>query len=192
MTGMTDQLGLAEGRPFTVADLETMPDDGRRYELLDGMLLVTPGPTWSHQEMAGALYRLLSDARPADLRVLIAPYAVRTSLLNDVQPDVLVARFSDLTEDFLPVAPVLAAEVLSRSTQLHDRNTKMAHYARIGVASYWVLDPGEPAGLEIYELQPDGGYAKTSTGSGEQNIDVTRPFPVSVCPARLLDGRRPS
>ncbi|MGH2394944.1 MAG: hypothetical protein ACRDGH_15880, partial [Candidatus Limnocylindria bacterium] len=49
MTAMTEPTGLAEGRPFTVHDLEAMPDDGRLYALIDGMLLVTPAPGWSHQ-----------------------------------------------------------------------------------------------------------------------------------------------
>jgi hypothetical protein len=51
MTAMTEPIGLAEGRPFTVHDLEAMPDDGRRYEIIDGMLLVTPAPGWPHHPM---------------------------------------------------------------------------------------------------------------------------------------------
>ncbi len=92
MTVMTEPIGLAEGRPFTVHDLETMPDDGRRYEIIDGMLLVTPAPGWSHQEMSGALYVVLHAACPSPLRVLLAPFAVRTAPTSEVQPDVLVAR----------------------------------------------------------------------------------------------------
>ena len=63
-----------------------------------------------------------------ELRVLLAPFAVRTAPINEVQPDVLVARYDDLTEACLSVAPVLAAKTLSRSTQLNDRNTKEVHY----------------------------------------------------------------
>jgi Uma2 family endonuclease len=188
---MTEPIGLAEGRPFTVHDLEAMPDDGRRYELIDGMLLVTPAPGWSHQEMAGALYLVLHAACPAELRVLLAPFAVRTSPLNEVQPDVLVARYAELTEACLPVAPVLAVEALSRSTQLGDRNTKKAHYERLGVPSYWLLDPVQPGGLEVYELDEHGRYQLTAKVSGDESYAATRPFPVQVCPARLLDGLRP-
>jgi Uma2 family endonuclease len=124
MTAMTEPIGLAEGRPFTVHDLEAMPDDGRRYELIDGMLLVTPAPGWSHQEMSATLYRVLHAACLPELRVLLAPFAVRTAPINEVQPDVLVARYDDLTEACLPVAPVFVAETLSRSTQLNDRNPR--------------------------------------------------------------------
>ncbi|MDQ3599656.1 MAG: Uma2 family endonuclease [Actinomycetota bacterium] len=191
MRAMTELIGLAEGRPFTVHDLEAMPDDGRRYELIDGMLLVTPAPGWSHQEMLAAAFRVLHAACPPELRVLPAPFAVRTTLTNEVQPDVLVARYEDLTEADLPVAPVLAVEVLSRSTQLNDRNTKKAYYERLGVASYWLLDPVHPGGLEVYELDEQGRYQLAAAVSGDEVYAARKPFPVQVCPARLLDGLRP-
>jgi len=191
MTAMTEPIGLAEGRPFTVHDLEAMPDDGRRYELIDGMLLVTPAPGWSHQEMSLALYRLLHAACPPELRVLAAPFAVRTALITEVQPDVLVTRYVDLTEACLPVAPVMVGETLSRSTQLNDRNTKKAHYERLGVQSYWLLDPVQPGGLEVYELDEHGPYQLAAKVTGEEVHVASRPFPVQVCPARLLDGLRP-
>jgi Uma2 family endonuclease len=191
MTAMTEPIGLAEGRPFTVHDLETMPDDGRRYELIDGMLLVTPAPGWSHQEMSLTLYTVLRAVCPPELHVLAAPFAVRTALTTEVQPDVLVARYADLTEAGLPVAPVLVAETLSRSTQLNDRNTKKAHYERLGVPAYWLLNPVQPGGLEVYELDEQGRYQLTATVSGDEVFAARRPFPVQVCPARLLDGLRP-
>ncbi|MGH3814578.1 MAG: Uma2 family endonuclease [Pseudonocardiaceae bacterium] len=191
MTAMTEPIGLAEGRPFTVHDLEAMPDDGRRYELIDGMLLVTPAPGWSHQEMSLTLYTVLRAACPSGLHVLAAPFAVRTSAINEVQPDLLVARYHDLTEACLPVAPVLAVEALSRSTQLGDRNTKKAHYERLGVPSYWLLDPVQPGGLEVYELDEHGRYQRVAAVSGDEVFTAQRPFPTQVCPARLLDGLRP-
>ena len=60
----------AAGRPFTVAELDRMPDDGRRYELLDGVLVVSPRPTTIHQVVAGRLYGVLSGACPEDLCVV--------------------------------------------------------------------------------------------------------------------------
>lgn len=191
MTVMTEPIGLAEGRPFTVHDLETMPDDGRRYEIIDGMLLVTPAPGWSHQEMSLTLYMVLRRSCPSDLRVLAAPFALRTALTNEVQPDVLVARYHDLTEACLPVAPVLVVEALSRSTQLNDRNTKKAHYERLGVPSYWLLNPVPPGGLEVHELGEQGHYQLRATVRGDEVFVADRPFPVQICPARLLDGLRP-
>ena len=67
---------IPHGRPFTVDDLEGFPDDGNRYELIDGMLLVSPAPDWAHQEMGGRC-RAVAAACPIDLRVMIAPFAVQ-------------------------------------------------------------------------------------------------------------------
>ncbi|MGH3697451.1 MAG: Uma2 family endonuclease [Pseudonocardiaceae bacterium] len=188
---MTEPIGLAESRPFTVHDLETMPDDGRRYEIIDGTLLVTPAPGWSHQEMSGALYVVLHAACPAPLRVLFAPFAVRTAPTSEVQPEVLVTRYDDLTEACLPVAPLLVVETLSRSTQLNDRHTKKAHYERLGVPSYWLLNPAQPGGLEVHELDGQGRYQLTAKVTGDEVHTAQRPFPVEICPARLLDDLRP-
>ena len=189
---MTPVSGLASTSGYTVAELHAMPDDGRRRELIDGMLFVSPAPGWPHQEMALALYRLLHAVCPPELHVLAAPFAVTTSLLDEVQPDVLVARFADLTRANLPVAPVLAGEVASRSTRLHDRNTKKAHYERLGVASYWLLDPDGPGAIEVLELDGRGRYTTVAEVAGDDVVSLTRPFPVTLSPARLLDGLRRS
>lgn len=191
MTAMTEPLGLTEGRPFTVHDLEAMPDDGRRYEIIDGMLLVSPAPGWSHQEMSLTLYTVLRQACPVGLRVLAAPFALRTALTSEVQPDVLVASYGDLTEACLPVAPLLVVETLSRSTQLYDQNNKKAHYERLGVRSYWLLNPAQPGGLEAHELDEQGHYQLLAKVTGDEVFSAQRPFSVEVCPARLLDGLRP-
>lgn len=191
MSAMTLQLVSEPGRPFTVADLETMPDDGRRYELIDGTLLVSPAPAWRHQEMAFSLGVALRGTCPRELRVLIAPFAVQTSDSDEVQPDVIVARYVDLTDKNLPVAPLLAVEALSPSTRLFDLNLKRAHYERIGVPSYWVLDPNEPGVLKVFELGSDGRYVDIATVTGDEKFAATAPFPITVVPARLLDGLRP-
>ncbi|MGH3825985.1 MAG: Uma2 family endonuclease [Pseudonocardiaceae bacterium] len=182
--------GVAEGRPFTVHDLEGMPDDGHRYELIDGVLIVTPAPGWYHQESSGELFVQLRMACTAEFRVLSAPFGVRTSARNELQPDILVARYGDLTPKNLPVAPVLAVEVLSASTALNDLNNKKAAYERMGTASYWVLDPEPPGGLTVFELDPKGRYAEVANVRGDEKFTAERPFPLTVIPARLLDGLR--
>lgn len=190
MAVMTAQVSIPTGRPFTVADLEAMPDDGNRYELIDGMLVVSPAPSWGHQEMGLTAYIVLREACPRDKRVLAAPFAVQTAFDSEVQPDVLVARFSDLTPKHLPVAPLLAVEVLSHSTALHDRNTKKAHYERMGVPSYWLLDPTEPGSLTAFE-HSGAGYEQVAHVIGDEEFRAERPFPVTIVAARLLDGLRP-
>jgi Uma2 family endonuclease len=182
---------IPHGRPFTVDDLEGMPDDGNRYELIDGMLLVTPAPGWEHQEVGLSLFVQLRASCPPDMRALAAPFAVQTALDSEVQPDVIVARYVDFRSKNLPVAPLLAVEVLSRSTRLKDLNLKKAHYERIGVASYWILDPAEPGALTVFELHDQSGYQEVARVEGEAEFAATRPFPLIVVPARLLDGLHP-
>jgi Uma2 family endonuclease len=187
--------------PFTVSDLEEMPDDGRRYELIDGELLVSPAPGWAHQEAAYTLYMLLRQACPADMRVIGAPFAVRPDRYNEVQPDVLVARYGDLTPDDLPRAPLLAVEVISPTSRLRDASLKKAVYERLGAPSYWLVDPGpekpwrpEPGpgqpSLSVFELT-DRGYQQTAHVVGETSWTASQPFPVRVVPADLVRGLRP-
>jgi Uma2 family endonuclease len=71
-----------------------------------------------------------------------------------------------------------------------DRNTKKAHYARMGVRSYWLLDPTEPGSLTVFELR-DGEYAEIAHVVGDEEFVAVEPFPVTIVPARLLDGMRP-
>ncbi|MCA1673996.1 MAG: Uma2 family endonuclease [Actinobacteria bacterium] len=183
--------GVPTGRPFTVHDLEEMPDDGHRYELIDGVLTVTPAPGWSHQESSAAFLGQLRSACPAEFRVLAAPFGVRTSISTELQPDILVARYVDLTPKNLPVAPVLAVEILSASTALNDLNNKKAAYERMGVASYWVLDPEPPGALTVFELDPADRYREVATVRGDEKFTAERPFPITIIPARLLDGLHP-
>src|SRR3954469_8788645 len=108
---------LPRGRALTRADLERMPDDGHRYELVDGTLVVTPAPSPRHQIVLARLHRLLADACPADLLVLFAPLDVTLDDSTVLQPDLLVSSAADFTDRDLPVAPLLALEVLSPSTR---------------------------------------------------------------------------
>lgn len=189
MTVVTSPSDVAH--PFTVADLEEMPDDGRRYELIDGELLVSPAPGWAHQEAVIALSILLRQACPPELRVLPAPFAVRPDKFNEVQPDVLVARYTDLTEDDLPRAPVLAVEVISPTSRLRDAHLKKAVYARLGSASFWLVNPArDQPTLTVFELTGDS-YREVACVSGDQAWTATQPFPVRIVPADLVRGLHP-
>ena len=136
VTATTGGFPVSGSGPLTVRDLEGMPDDGRRYELIDGVLIVSPAPGTRHQTMVIKLGGLLDTACPDEFVVLAAPYAVHHGDEIELQPDVLVGRFEDFTEKDLPKPPVLAVEVLSPSTALNDLNTKKAAYERLGVQSY--------------------------------------------------------
>lgn len=176
-------------RPFTVKDLEGMPDDGRRYELIDGTLLVTPAPTPRHQKISMKLGSRLDAVCPDDLHVFAAPIAVRPSDILEVQPDLLVCRDSDLTDKVLPVAPLLAVEILSPSTGLNDLNTKKAVYERLGVPSCWIIDPEGPT-LTVFEFGADGLYEQTAVVKADEVFEATAPFPVRFSPAELLGTLR--
>jgi Uma2 family endonuclease len=190
MTVVTSPSDVAH--PFTVADLEGMPDDGRRYELIDGELLVSPAPGWPHQEAAYTLYTLLRSHCPPDLRVVGAPFAVRPDKYNEVQPDVLVARYADLTEHDLSRAPVLAVEVISPTSRLRDASLKKAVYARLGAPSFWLVDPGRRGkpSLTAFELA-DGAYREIAHVVGAESWTAVHPFPVRVVPADLVRGLQP-
>jgi Uma2 family endonuclease len=188
MTVMTSV--IPHGRPFTVDDLEGFPEDGNRYELIDGMLHVSPAPVPWHQLVLGEIFVLLRAASPPDLLALFAPVDVQPDRSNSLQPDVLVARRSDFGAKNLPKAPLLAVEVLSPSTRLYDLNTKRFAYEKMGVASYWIVDPLARGALTVFELDVEGRYREAAHVEGDAEFVATRPFPVTVVPARLLDGLR--
>ena len=177
--------GLPYGRPLTRTDLETMPDDGHRYELIDGTLIVTPAPARRHQRGVGALYVLLRAACPPELEVLMAPFDVVLADDTVVEPDLLVFRRTDATERGLHGPPLLAVEVLSPSTRRIDLTLKRARYEAAGCPSYWVVDPDTPS-LTAWTLRA-GAYALDVQGDGETELSLTAPFPLRVVPARLIE-----
>lgn len=163
-----------------------MPDDGHRYELIDGVLLVTPAPNVAHQRCMVSIVALLHAARAEDHEVLVAPFDVRLSQFTVVQPDVLVARKSDLTDARLEGAPVLAVEIQSPSTRRIDLGTKRLTYEAAGVPAYWLVDPEVP-GLTVLQLDA-GRYVDHATVTGDEPFEAELPFPVTVVPAQLLAG----
>jgi len=191
--------GFGPAREFTVEDLERMPDDGRRYELLDGLLLVSPALGLWHQEVAGALYRQLYASCPPELHVVIAPFEWRRGRGTALQPDVLVARRADLLAvdggqtlggRFLGEPPVLAVEVLSPSSRRIDSLSKLSAYEEAGVGSYWLVDPDpENPSVRAMDLM-EGRYVEVGCPSGTQQWRAKRPFAITVRPADLVAGLR--
>lgn len=182
---MATVTALPRSRPLTRDDLDAMPDDGHRYELIDGALVVTPAPGERHQTVVGELYVLLRAACPSHLKVMLAPFDVVLAGDTVVQPDLLVCRRSDLTPRDLPTAPLLAIEVLSPSTRRIDLSLKRLRYEAAGCASYWVVDPVVPS-LTAWDLS-DGVYARSSTATDEETFRATSPFEVDLVPRELLD-----
>ncbi|MFC0434491.1 Uma2 family endonuclease [Kutzneria buriramensis] len=174
--------------PFTVDDLDAMPEHGRRHELIDGVLYVTPVPDSAHQQAVMKLLITLDRCCPDGMHVLLGPLAVRLSDDTELRPDAVVARDEDLTEKGLPVAPALAVEVLTPNTELLDRHTKKAACERAGTPSFWIVDPAEPR-LTVFELDDHRRYRTAADVKGDVAFDAERPFPVRVVPAELNQPR---
>ena len=176
---------LRWGSPLTVADLEAMPEDGHRYELVDGTLLVTPAPDTRHQSCVAQLLVVLGSAAGPEVRVLPAPYDWVAGPGTLFQPDVLVARRADLGPKRLERPPLLVVEVLSASTRTIDLATKRMAYADAGVAGYWLVDPDVPS-LTVLELRA-GEYVEVAAVDGDGAWESQTPIRATIVPARLVD-----
>lgn len=176
---------LPRGRALTRRDLERVPDDGHRYELVDGTLIVTPAPSTRHQTASLRLALVLAEHCPAGLRLLYAPFDVALDEHTVLQPDLLVARRSDFTDRDLPVAPLLAVEILSPSTRRVDLTLKWSRFEAAGCPSYWAVDPDEPS-ITVWQLQGEE-YVEVAHAVGVEQIDVNAPYPLTITPADLVD-----
>lgn len=181
--------GLAVATGMTVAELEALPDDGHRHELIDGELFVTPAPSHHHQHV---LLQVLDAVRAVagDRRVFFSPLDVRHGPRTNVQPDLVVygrvasAQLEpDGTPDQAPVPEVLV-EVSSPSTRRLDLLRKRELYERMGVAEYWFVDRDAGA-VDVHVLGPDGRYGPPRTASGDQP-PRSDALPVTVAVEQLL------
>ncbi|HET8713006.1 MAG TPA: Uma2 family endonuclease [Gemmatimonadales bacterium] len=129
---------------WTAARVRQLPDDGRRYEVVDGELLVTPAPSWNHQAAVAELYvALRSYCKAAKVgEAVMSPADIEFDVKTLVQPDVFIVpldkgrpkEWSDIRD------LMLAAEVISPSSARADRTVKRRRYQRAGVPEYWIVD----------------------------------------------------
>ena len=140
---------------LTIDMLDDFPDDGTRYELLEGMLLVTPAPSFAHQIVATRLATVLTNALTGAAQV-VATGAIQRGKHTQLQPDILVypsvypptAHWRDIRDWWL------AVEVLSPSSRLYDREVKRGAYLALGVEEYWIVDPGD-CSVEVWSRAHD-------------------------------------
>ena len=128
---------------YTVDDLEHFPDDGNRYELLDGVLLVTPQAAAPHQIVASRLqFELAALLQKPGLAHVVGPGAVVRMPRTQLQPDILVypARFSPSTDWRKVTEHWLAVEIFSRSSRIYDREFKRDAYFALGLKQVWLID----------------------------------------------------
>ncbi len=130
---------------WTRGEVLALPDDGKRYELVDGELLVSPSPRGPHQAAVAELFHFLDAyVRRYRLgRVCMAPADLDFHAGQLLQPDLFIGAMVDGREplewdDY--AVPVLVAEVLSPATARYDRVTKRRLYQRAGVGTYWIVD----------------------------------------------------
>jgi Uma2 family endonuclease len=169
---------------LTYADIEALPYDGKRYELIDGELFVSASPNRAHQRVVGNLHLLLRAACPPELEVFVAPFDWVVDQRNVYVPDLMVARREDSTDRNLPCPPVLAVEVLSPTTRTRDVGRKYTAYERAGLAHYWIVDPFAPE-VRVVEHR-HGRFCTTATATGPEGLALTRPFPVNLVPDALV------
>jgi Uma2 family endonuclease len=164
---------------LTYDDLELLPDDGRRHEIIDGDHYATPSPMLRHQTVAGRLYfKLMVFLESHALgQVFIAPCDVVLSPIDVVVPDLLFvcrARESILTRANVQGAPDLVLEVLSTSTRRTDELIKRKLYERFGVLEYWVADPVVDR-IRIYRREGDA-FGRALELSAETGDVLTTPL----------------
>lgn len=169
---------------LTIEDLDDFPDDGNRYELIDGELFVSPPPALPHQLLQSRLVRRMFDAAPADVEVLLAPVGVERGNDTHVEPDLLIVPRSALGGAKLAERPVLVVEILSPSSRSYDSVRKRRVYEQMGVPSYWIADPDAPS-VTVLELV-DGAYQDVVSAHGDEPLAVERPFPLTVVPDELV------
>ncbi|MFN0096324.1 MAG: Uma2 family endonuclease [Dehalococcoidia bacterium] len=158
-------------RPFTIEDWWTMPDDGNRYEFLDGVLIVMPSPSFEHQRVTLRIAAALlgfADKNGGD--AFVAPLGVALSEEHGFQPDagyISAERGSTIVERGIEGAPDLVVEVASPSTSRYDRRTKLPAYFDAGVREVWLVDP-------------EARTVTVATPSGEAAVAFGAPIPSGI------------
>ena len=171
---------------WTVDDLETLPDDGLRYELLDGTLIVSPAPVPRHQRaIAAAGDAAHPTACPADHEVFVAPLDWQPDRRTSLEPDLLVVRKDRIGEKNITQTPAIVIEVLSPGTARIDKMLKFSRYQEGGIEQYWIVDPRVPS-IEVYQLT-DGAYQLVAQGSGAAAVTVAGPLTATVVPQELVE-----
>jgi Uma2 family endonuclease len=140
---------------FTHADLLAMPDDGKRREIVEGELFVTPSPNLDHQRISRRIELALAnylEAHPIG-EIFYAPIDVILSDFDVLEPDLLIVlnEHREILKTWVEGTPDLVVEILSSTTANRDRGLKLKAYARHGVTEYWIVDPDQRA-IEVYRL----------------------------------------
>jgi len=157
---------------LTYQDYLLLPEDGKRYEVIEGDLYMTPAPLTRHQFIVGRIHHLIMSyfENQGSGTVLVAPCDVLLSDTDIMQPDltvVLPGGLATITEKNIQGPPDVVVEVLSPSTAKRDRELKRKRYEHFGVREYWLVDPSTSS-LEILRLQKGQFMKQVSVNSPDQ------------------------
>jgi Uma2 family endonuclease len=179
------EIWSGQDRVLTVDDMENMPDDEFRYELDDGVLIVSPAPSRLHQLAVTRLATILSANCPSGL-VVLAGVGVNITRFQHRVPDVAVVGADTIDTVFEESPPLLVVEVASPRTRLYDRNRKKDIYQSFGIPSYWIIEPDRKRPeLTVFELR-DGQYAEVAHVTGDEEFPAERPFRITIVPSALM------
>ena len=164
---------MALKQQLDYSDLASAPDDGLRYELLDGELLVTPSPSLVHQRVSRRLQRQLEDYFHTTGRgeVFDAPSDVILTPHDVVEPDLLVVTDArQFSRRGVEGPPALVVEILSPSTRDRDQTVKARRYAVLGIPHYWIVDPDA---LRIAFYRAEGpSYVVAAVAEGDTTVEA--------------------
>lgn len=184
-------VGPPQGQ-WTRADWEALPDDGRRYEIIDGGLYMSTAPSSFHQWICQRLYRHVGI--PAEDRGLaytfLAPVGVFMPNCDPVQPDFVMVRAEhrDIIHDRrIFGVPDLIIEVLSPGGADYDEKVKLFAYARASVPEYGIVDPARRE-LRLYPLEAPGRYRWPETFAAGQTARFAALPGIELPVAQLFDG----
>jgi Uma2 family endonuclease len=153
-------------RRYTVDDVLAFPDDGNRYELVRGELLVTPAPNQTHQRVLARLHLAIGPylaGYEGGAVAFLSPADVIWGPEDYVQPDLFVVPSNEVTGDWRDCRTLLlAVEVVSPSSARADRTSKRRLYQRQGVATYWIVDPDAEL-VEVWHPDDDRPAIVTDT-----------------------------
>jgi Uma2 family endonuclease len=171
--------GMPQGK-WTYADYAALPDDGRRYEIINGMLYMPPAPSMLHQAAnRWFVFYLTTYVQLTGLgQVFSAPCDVELAPNVVVQPDVIIVLNTNLgiiTPSHIVGVPDLLVEITSPGTVGYDRRTKQDAYARVGVPEYWIADPAAQT-IEVLQLERDS-YRSAGVFQGQATL-----------PSRIVPG----
>jgi Uma2 family endonuclease len=174
---------------LTLEEFIQLPEDNsRRYELQEGILIVSPRANFLHQRVAHRLVAMLNDQLPpdweavGDVEIVTEPgfpASVRVPDVVVVQEEAVSAAVPRLNAD----EALLAVEIISPGSQRTDTLVKPVEYAKAGIPHYWLIDLNSPLSLTAYHLAGDFGYQEAPAATG--TFSTCEPFSLQVDLAEL-------